>query len=91
MKMRSIRLIRVIRNELNFSQEKFGKLFGISKGAVSAWETGKSNPSHNQMLILDEIGFDITCKDFLQIRKPFHNKYSCMQKADEMLKKREEC
>lgn len=40
----SPRLIRAQRTRLGLSREAFGKLAGVSAGAVLAWESGRSKP-----------------------------------------------
>jgi len=36
--------IRLLRQENNYTQEQFGKIFGLVKSTVSLYESGKSNP-----------------------------------------------
>lgn len=41
--------LKILRNDLDMTLEKFGKKLGVGKGAISAIETGKNNLT-NQML-----------------------------------------
>ena len=46
--------VRQIRLQTYLLQEEFGKLLGVSKWTVSAWETGKTRASiHNQRKIIE--------------------------------------
>ena len=44
--------IKELRKTLGLSQEKFGKLAGVSKAAVSQWELGITKPERDALLAL---------------------------------------
>lgn len=46
--------VREARRLLNLTQEELGKLVGISKRAIVAYETGRAQPRHNVKLKLAE-------------------------------------
>lgn len=46
--------IRTARQRSGFSQEQLGKLLGVSKSAVSQWETGATNNIRPENLLLLE-------------------------------------
>lgn len=51
--------LKELRIEKNLSQAQLGKLVSMSKMAVSHWESGHSEPSIAQLIILSEY-FDVT-------------------------------
>ena len=44
--------IKEIRKENKLSQSQFGKILGVSQDNVSLWETGKSSPSVQHVIII---------------------------------------
>ena len=55
--------IAAIRKNLQFSQEKFGELAGVSQRTVAFWESGERMPSHSTISCLaDRLGVSV---DFL--------------------------
>ena len=44
--------VKELRKTLDLSQEKFGKLAGVSKAAVSQWEAGLTKPERDALLAL---------------------------------------
>ncbi len=51
--------LKELRIEKNESQEILGKLIGMSKMAISHWESGHSEPSITQLILLSQ-HFDVT-------------------------------
>lgn len=47
--------VRAARAALNMNGERFGDLFGRSKGTVSAWEIGANEPSYDQLLRMSDL------------------------------------
>jgi transcriptional regulator with XRE-family HTH domain len=47
--------IATLRNEASFSQDKLAEILMVSRQAVSAWETGKSAPSIDNVIELSKI------------------------------------
>jgi transcriptional regulator with XRE-family HTH domain len=47
--------IQTLRNENKMSQEKLAELLGVSRQAVSKWETGLANPNTENLILLAEI------------------------------------
>ena len=44
-----------LRKEKGFSQEKLAELLGVSRQAVTKWESGKTNPDTENLLAIAEI------------------------------------
>lgn len=44
--------IKQVRKRLDLTQEAFGKLAGVSKAAVSQWESGRTKPERDALLSL---------------------------------------
>lgn len=51
--------LRELRNERGVSQQELGKLVNMSKMAVSHWESGHSEPSISQLILLSDF-FEVT-------------------------------
>lgn len=51
--------LRELRNERGVSQQELGKLVNMSKMAVSHWESGHSEPSISQLVLLSDF-FEVT-------------------------------
>lgn len=51
--------LRELRLEKNVSQKSLAKIVNMSKMAISHWESGHSEPSIAQLIILSEY-FDVT-------------------------------
>ena len=47
--------IKSLRNNMELSQEELGKLLGITRSAVNAWEMGTSVPSTHMLIELTRI------------------------------------
>lgn len=47
--------LRELRKEKKMSLEKLASYFGLGKNATSSWETGKSKPSSDDLVILAEL------------------------------------
>ena len=47
--------IAELRKKKHISQEKLGKMLGISNRAVSKWESGISNPSTENLIKLSQV------------------------------------
>ncbi|PRR82107.1 helix-turn-helix domain-containing protein [Clostridium vincentii] len=47
--------LRKLRKEKGFSQEELAGRLGISRQAVSKWESGQSNPDTNNLIMLSEV------------------------------------
>lgn len=57
--------LRFLRKEKGFSQEELADKIGISRQAISKWESGQSNPDTNNLITLSElygISLDILLK-----------------------------
>ena len=51
--------IKKARKTLGITQEQFGKLAGVSKGAVSQWENDLTSPDLKAVMALSASGIDI--------------------------------
>lgn len=47
--------LKELRMENNITQEKLGKMTGMSKMTISHWESGYCEPSIDQLIILSDI------------------------------------
>lgn len=47
--------VKRIRKDLHYSQEYFALLLNISKKTVQAWESGRRNPNHAALRLLEII------------------------------------
>jgi putative transcriptional regulator len=47
--------VKRIRKSLHYSQEYFAMLLNISKKTVQAWESGRRNPNHAALRLLEVI------------------------------------
>ena len=47
--------ISLYRKKLNISQEELGARLGVSRQAVSKWETGTADPSTSNLLALAKL------------------------------------
>ena len=47
--------IKEIRKENHLSQSEFGKILAVSQDNVSLWETGKSFPSVQHIILISQI------------------------------------
>ena len=66
--MREINLGRVLienRHRLGVTQEELASHIGVSKAAVSKWETGASDPSTSNLLTLAKL-FNTTAEELLR-------------------------
>lgn len=51
--------IKILRKALGYSQEKFGEILGVTKSAVSGWESGRRKiPDSSIKLIYKEFNVD---------------------------------
>lgn len=51
--------LRELRTEKNISQQQLGKIVNVSKMAVSHWESGHSEPSIEQLIVISDY-FEVT-------------------------------
>ena len=51
--------LKELRIEKNLSQQDLGKVVNMSKMAISHWESGHSEPSISQLILLSEF-FEVT-------------------------------
>lgn len=58
--------LKEIRKENHLSQSEFGKILAVSQDNVSLWETGKSYPSVQHVILLAKT-FDISTDYILGI------------------------
>lgn len=83
--------LRRLRKEKGFSQEELGDRIGISRQAVSKWESGQSYPDTNNLIMLSElygISLDILLKGNQEkveevakgINRRFHYEYKSKRK-----------
>ncbi len=56
--------LRAARARLKLNQTALGRQIGIGQGAITKWETGKSTPTVDQLLILAD-AFGATAADLL--------------------------
>jgi transcriptional regulator with XRE-family HTH domain len=84
--------LRKLRKEKGFSQEELADRIGISRQAVSKWESGQSNPDTNNLIILSElygISLDVLLKGNEEkeeeitsgINRKFHYEYKSMRRV----------
>ena len=57
--------ISLYRKKLNISQEELGARLGVSRQAVSKWETGTADPSTSNLLALAKL-FGISAEELLR-------------------------
>ena len=53
------------RKELHISQEELGARLGVSRQAVSKWESGASDPSTSNLLALAKL-YGVSAEDLLR-------------------------
>ena len=51
--------LKELRLERSLSQQELGKIVNVSKMAISHWESGHSEPSISQLIILSDF-FEVT-------------------------------
>ena len=56
--------ISLYRKKLNISQEELGVRLGVSRQAVSKWETGTADPSTSNLLALAKL-FGVPAEELL--------------------------
>ena len=57
--------ISLYRKKLNISQEALGARLGVSRQAVSKWESGASDPSTSNLLALAKL-YGVSAEDLLR-------------------------
>lgn len=57
--------ISLYRKKLNISQEELGARLGVSRQAVSKWESGASDPSTSNLLALAKL-YGVSAEDLLR-------------------------
>ena len=57
--------ISLYRKKLNISQEELGARLGVSRQAVSKWETGTADPSTSNLLALAKL-FGVSAEELLR-------------------------
>ena len=57
--------ISLYRKKLNISQEELGARLGVSRQAVSKWESGTSDPSTSNLLALAKL-YGVSAEDLLR-------------------------
>lgn len=57
--------ISLYRKKLNISQEELGARLGVSRQAVSKWESGASDPSTSNLLALAKL-YSVSAEDLLR-------------------------
>lgn len=60
--------IRIRREELKLSQEYVAEQLGVSRQAVSKWETGQTEPTANNLILLAEV-FEISLSELVDPKK----------------------
>ena len=69
--------ISLYRKKLNISQEELGARLGVSRQAVSKWETGTADPSTSNLLALAKL-FGVSAEELLQsVEKSAPNTEKC--------------
>lgn len=77
--------LKKIRRQNKYSQEKLAELLGVSRQAVSKWETGAANPDTNNLMKLskiygiaieDLIGEQPTKENVIDIKEPIKRELS---------------
>ena len=53
--MKNKNRINVLRHELGYNQQELAQKLGVTQSTISAWETGRSNPTLNQLAQLADI------------------------------------
>ncbi|MBO3446390.1 helix-turn-helix transcriptional regulator [Clostridium sp. CCUG 7971] len=56
--------LKKLRKEKNLSQEQLAKMLNVSRQAVSKWESGKTYPDIDNLILLRDI-FNITLDDLI--------------------------
>ncbi|MBQ0108561.1 MAG: helix-turn-helix domain-containing protein [Phascolarctobacterium sp.] len=82
--------IKNVRLNLNLTQAEFGKLLGISKQSICAWEKGRNLPDIvNLLKIVDMSGKDLSqfMKDNSSINKTEETKLLLSQNEKELIYK----
>ena len=57
--------ISLYRKKLNISQEELGARLGVSRQAVSRWESGASDPSTSNLLALAKL-YGVSAEELLR-------------------------
>ena len=57
--------ISLYRKKLNISQEELGARLGVSRQAVSKWESGASDPSTSNLLALAKL-YGVSAEELLR-------------------------
>ena len=58
-----------LRKQKGFSQETLAERMGVSRQAVSKWESGLSNPDINNLVLLSEI-FEVSLDELIKGEAP---------------------
>ena len=61
--------IQALRKEKGLSQEALGEALGVSRQAVSKWESGASDPSTSNLLALAKL-YGVSAEDLLRSVHP---------------------
>lgn len=80
--------IKFLRKENKLSQEKLAELVGVSRQAISKWETGFSNPDTKNLICLSEV-FNVSLDELIdaaskvqltekQLERPYIPKIVCL-------------
>jgi transcriptional regulator with XRE-family HTH domain len=72
------RQIKKLRQKLNMSQDRFGKRIGVSGKTVSAYETGKINPT---LEIVNKISDEFEVNFFKKSNREIERKINDLQKS----------
>lgn len=76
--------IRVLRKELDLSQEAFGKILGITKSGVCDIESGRRKVTESHIIMLKNYGSKTICEEWLRYGdgEPFKSFPSVMANVD---------
>ena len=76
--------IRIKREELKLSQEYVAEQLGVSRQAVSKWETGQSEPTANNLIQIAEV-FEISLSELVNPQKKGEEQTGAQKKQPNLI------
>lgn len=64
--------LRQLRKEKRMSQEQIAEILNISRQSVSKWESGKSYPELDKLIVLSDL-FEVTLDDLIREKEKTNN------------------
>ena len=60
--------LQLLRNNNRFSQEELGEKLGVSRQAISKWESGQSTPDLKKLIAISQL-YNITTVSYTHLRR----------------------